>query len=151
MIFTDRKQNLHLIFFSRNANKAHKVSYKIFSSIWQEKTRKSSKVAAAKTPFLQCVCYLCNFLPWAFFIFCDSWKTWFFVKKVYRYSFFHLHVVAFLKTSVLREVRVLNNACTKIPKESCYISYLIKFLINSIFWQCAFILFYFVTISDLPL
>ena len=43
------------------------------------------KSGICKNPFLQCVRYWYNLLRWMFFIQCDNWKTFLFVK-VYRYS-----------------------------------------------------------------
>ena len=52
----------------------------------------------------------------------DNWKTLFFIK-VYRHAkgFSNRHVVAFFKTSVLKEARILryihnNNLDTKFPQ-----------------------------------
>ena len=56
-----------------------------------------------------------------FFIPCDNWKRLCFIK-VYRYSeiFFNCHVVAFIRTSVLKDIRILrhlrNNNRILIPK-----------------------------------
>ena len=78
----------------------------ICQNLNDSQTLKSSR---CKTVFLQCVCYRCNLLPWIFFVSCDNWKTWFFLK-VCRYCnvFANLHIVIFFETSVLKEVRILN-------------------------------------------
>ena len=90
---TYRKLNLPLI--CRNAKKDSnrpKYTSRFFIFYLKKKTtHKPLKVAAAKHPFVQCVCYPFVQCVWykllrrMFSILCDNWKTVPFVK-VYRYS-----------------------------------------------------------------
>ena len=83
-----------------------KVYHTFFYFVWKETPHEPLKVAAAKNPFLQCVCYWYNLLRWTFFILRDS-RHYFSWKFIVSLRLLKRHVAAFFEASVLKEVLIL--------------------------------------------
>ena len=82
--------NIYLNFFETHTDQN---ILKWFYSVWKERLA-NFKSSSCNKLSPQCVCYWYNLLLWMFFIPCDNWSTWFFLK-VYRCS------VVFLTTKLL--------------------------------------------------
>ena len=85
-------RKLNLAFGNRPV---HTKVYYTFFTVWKETTHKPLKIATAKKPFLQSVCYWYNLLRWMFFILCDNRKALFFIK-VYLCSDIFLTIMLLL-------------------------------------------------------